>query len=104
VRELEATKRCLLQDLDYRLCQIDGDMVDRMRRRMEAHGSTTTTTPISKLRSHGKATATTGITTTTPSCGKEKARKSNLSIDLQQQIHQGTAVWMNGLQTPEPSP
>jgi hypothetical protein len=78
VPELEATKRSILHDMDYGLCRITEGMMESMLRDMQQ------TKPAS-LASE---------------CGTIRAgRRRNFSIDLS-----GTAIWKNGVQTPEPSP
>ncbi|KAF3041867.1 hypothetical protein E8E12_002170 [Didymella heteroderae] len=75
IQELEATKRSILYDMDYGLCRITENMMEDMLRNMQR------TKPVSE-------------------CGIIKAdRRRNFSINLP-----GTAMWKNGVQTPEPSP
>lgn len=78
VQEIEATKRAILQDMDYGLARISNDMVDWRLKTMQR----TSTSPY----------------TPTPTTVATKQRR-NLSISLQ-----GTAIWSYGVQTPEPSP
>lgn len=78
IQELEATKRSILQDIDYGLCRITEDMMNSMLQDMQR------TTPISLASESGTIKA---------------SRRRNFSIDLA-----GTAMWKNGVQTPEPSP
>jgi hypothetical protein len=76
VQEIEATKRAILQDMDYGLCRINNDMVQHMLRDMErAKVVPTPTCP-------DTAVAT------------KPLRRRNFSIDLP-----GTAVWQFGVQT-----
>jgi hypothetical protein len=78
IQELEATKRSMLHDMDYGLCRITEDMMQGMLRDMRR------IKPASLVSE----------------CGTIKAgRRRNFSIDLS-----GTAMWKNGVQTPEPSP
>jgi hypothetical protein len=78
VQEIEASRRAILQDMDYGLARISNDMVQGRLKNMQrpstapAHASTPTT--VAKQR-------------------------RNLSLSLQ-----GTAIWSYGVQTPEPSP
>lgn len=75
VQEIEATKRAMLQDMDYGLSRISNDMVQRRLKNMQQPSSCT------------------------PNSAIKQGRRRNLSISLQ-----GTAVWNHGVQTPEPSP
>jgi hypothetical protein len=81
VQEIEATKRAILQDMDYGLCRINNDMVQHMLRDMQ--------------RAKVVPTPTCPETTV----ATKPLRRRNFSIDLP-----GTAVWQFGVQTPEPSP
>lgn len=71
VREIEATKRAMLQDMDYGLFKIQNLAVQNT---------------LGELRGP------------TASANKYERRRT-LSIELK-----GTAIWSNGVQTPEPSP
>jgi hypothetical protein len=81
VQEIEATKRSILQDMDYGLCRINDEMVQRMLRDMQ----------------RAKVISTSACPDTTTVA--KSNRRRNFSIDLP-----GTAVWQHGVQTPEPSP
>lgn len=80
VGELEASKWCIFQDIDYGLPRITEEMVQRMLRDMQRSLN------ISTSMAHSKETITNG-------------EKPKLSLNLQ-----GSAVWMHGVHTPEPSP
>lgn len=78
IQELEATKRSILHDMDYGLCRITGSMMEGMLQDMQQVDPASLTSK----------------------CGTVKAgRRRKFSIDLS-----GTAMWKNGVQTPEPSP
>ncbi|KAI4649361.1 hypothetical protein J4E93_003678 [Alternaria ventricosa] len=79
VQEIEATRRAILQDMDYGLARISNDMVQWRLKNMQR--PSTAPAPAS-----------------TPTTTVMKQRR-NLSISLQ-----GTAIWSYGVQTPEPSP
>jgi hypothetical protein len=81
VQEIEATKRSILQDMDYGLCRINDEMVQRMLRDMQ------------------RAKVAPMPTCSDMSTVAKSNRRRNFSIDLP-----GTAVWKHGVQTPEPSP
>lgn len=83
IQELEATKRAILQDMDYGLCRITEDMMDSMLRDMQR---TKTLFATAALMNENGSVAKVGC-------------RRNFSIDLS-----GTAMWQNGVQTPEPSP
>ncbi|PSN71428.1 hypothetical protein BS50DRAFT_584919 [Corynespora cassiicola Philippines] len=90
-QDIERTKMCMLQDMDYGLFRISEDMVQHMMRDMQRACSFTSSS--SSSPSSLVATARTdGI------AGKEE-RRPKLSLDLH-----GAAVWKFGMQTPEPSP
>ncbi|KAF1927038.1 uncharacterized protein M421DRAFT_66620 [Didymella exigua CBS 183.55] len=78
IQELEATKRSILHDMDYGLCRITEGMMESMLRDMQ------------RTRPASLASETDTI---------KADRRRNFSIDLS-----GTAMWKNGVQTPEPSP
>ncbi|EFQ92028.1 hypothetical protein CFE70_003875 [Pyrenophora teres f. teres 0-1] len=80
VREIEATKRAILQDMDYGLSRISNDRVQRRLRNMQRANKAP-------------------VQTWTPSTTLPKDRRRNVSLSLQ-----GAAVWQFGMQTPEPSP
>jgi hypothetical protein len=79
VQEIEATKRAILQDMDYGLARISNDMVQWRLKNMQRPS----TSPAPSL---------------SPSMNVTKPRR-NLSISFQ-----GAAIWSRGVQTPEPSP
>jgi hypothetical protein len=83
IQELEATKRSILQDIDYGLCRVTEAMMNSMLRHMQ-HARPLSAT--ATLASENEALAKAG-------------RRQNFSIDLS-----GTAMWKHGVQTPEPSP
>ncbi|ORY16821.1 hypothetical protein BCR34DRAFT_622259 [Clohesyomyces aquaticus] len=90
-KQIEATKRCILVDVDYGLFGIKESRVTRMMRDMQ-HA---TTSSLAEIRN---------TTTKTADMSAERDdRRPKLSLDLGVNL-QGTAVWTNGLQTPEPSP
>jgi hypothetical protein len=74
VREIEATKRAILEDMDYGLFRIGNEMVESMLVNMQK--PKTVLFPASK-----------------------HDRRGTLSINLS-----GAAIWSHGQQTPEPSP
>ncbi|KAF2998890.1 hypothetical protein E8E13_005164 [Curvularia kusanoi] len=83
IQELEATKRAILQDLDYGLCRITEGMMESMLRDMQrTKTAPSTVAPTNENNSTAKP-----------------SRRRNFSIDLP-----GTATWQNGVHTPEPSP
>lgn len=82
IQELEATKRAILQDMDYGLCRITEGMMDSMMRDMQRTGTSSPAASTKENDSVAKAT-----------------RRRNFSIELS-----GTAKWKNGVHTPEPSP
>ncbi|KAF2849720.1 hypothetical protein T440DRAFT_398509 [Plenodomus tracheiphilus IPT5] len=79
VREIEATKRAVLEDMDYGLFRISEDMVVRRLRDMQ--------------RVVGMGSEEGGAR------GVKGSRSRGLSLSLG-----GTALWCHGVQTPEPSP
>lgn len=83
IQELEATKRAILQDMDYGLCRITEGMMDSMLRNMQL--SETSSLPAASANENELVAKVT--------------RRRNFSIDLS-----GTATWKNGVYTPEPSP
>jgi hypothetical protein len=80
VQEIEATKRAMLQDMDYGLYRISNETVQR------------------RLKNMQRTSASSAIQST-PNATTKQNRRRNLSISLQ-----GTAIWTYGVQTPEPSP
>lgn len=84
IQELEASKRAILQDTDYGLCRITEGMMDSMLRHMQR----TRTSP-----------AAAAVATNENDPVAKVGRRRNFSIDMS-----GTAMWKNGVQTPEPSP
>lgn len=83
IQELEATKRSILQDMDYGLCRITEGMMESMLRDMQ----------------RTKALPAAAVSTNENDLVAKVGRRRNFSIDLS-----GTAMWKNGVQTPEPSP
>lgn len=83
IQELEATKRSILQDMDYGLCRITEVMMDSMLRDMRC--TETSFTAAASMSENGTVA--------------KAGRRRNFSIDLI-----GTAMWKHGVQTPEPSP
>lgn len=83
IQEFEATKRSILQDIDYGLCRITEGMMDSMLQDMQrAETVPTRAASISENETPTKI-----------------GRRRNFSLDLS-----GTATWKYGMQTPEPSP
>jgi hypothetical protein len=76
IKEIEATKRAILQDMDYGLFRIGNDMVKSMLEDMKRPKTMTSLVRESK-----------------------HDRRRTLSINLS-----GAAIWSHGQQTPEPSP
>jgi hypothetical protein len=74
VKELEATERSMLRDVDYGLFRIEAGMVGSMLRDLQRRED-----PVSLL--------------------SKMSRRRTLSLRLS-----GTAMWSLGVQTPEPSP
>ncbi|KAF2629011.1 hypothetical protein BU25DRAFT_390015 [Macroventuria anomochaeta] len=83
IQELEATKRLILQDMDYGLCRITEGMMESMLRDMQ----------------RTKALPAPPVLTNENDTIIKTSRRRNFSIDLS-----GTAMWKNGVQTPGPSP
>ena len=82
VQEIEATKRAMLQDMDYGLFRIADEMVKKMLIDMQRPKTTATTNELVREGSVSK-----------------QDRRRTLSINLS-----GAAIWSHGVQTPEPSP
>ena len=82
-KELEISRACILRDVDYGLFRITEDMVRRMVRDLQRTASSDSVGSVVK---NGAASM-------------EGKRKPKLSLDMQ-----GTAFWMYGMVTPEPSP
>jgi hypothetical protein len=80
VQEIEATKRAILQDMDYGLFRIEDDMVQRRLRDMQRTQQVQT----SALQRQGSM---------------KHNRPRNLSLTFT-----GAAIWYEGVPTPEPSP
>ncbi|RMZ70019.1 cyclin [Pyrenophora seminiperda CCB06] len=80
VQEIEATKRAMLQDMDYGLSRICNNTLQRRLKNMQRANT---------VPAH----------TCTPSTTRPKDRRRNVSLSLQ-----GAAIWQHGMQTPEPSP
>lgn len=85
-RELEATKRSILEDMDYGLFRISPDMVERMMRDLQLVGHFST-----RFFPPAKDSAATEK--------EERRPRPALSSGTP-----GTAIWTHGVQTPEPSP
>lgn len=85
VSEIDATKFCLLRDINFGLHRITEDMVVGMLRDMQRAGNMAA--PLSQLLARRDSMA-----------GTEE-RRPKMSLELPR-----TTVWLNGLQTPEPSP
>ncbi|KAF2821251.1 hypothetical protein CC86DRAFT_111435 [Ophiobolus disseminans] len=79
VKEIEATKRAMLRDMDYGLARITEEMVKSMMADMQRPKTA------SSLVREGSVS--------------KAERRRTLSINLS-----GTAIWSHGVQTPEPSP
>ncbi|KAF2731306.1 hypothetical protein EJ04DRAFT_566942 [Polyplosphaeria fusca] len=84
-RQIDMTKTCILQDMDYGLHRISSGMIQRMVRMLELP-TDTPTAPVFKPT----------FLRLTP---EKEERKPKLCLGLH-----GAAVWMHGMQTPEPSP
>ena len=80
VQEIEATKRAMLQDMDYGLSRISNDILQKRLKNMQRAKTVPTQTA-------------------NPSTRLAKDRRRNISLSLQ-----GAAIWQHGMQTPEPSP
>lgn len=85
VQEIEATKMHILQDIDYGLFKITEEMVQQMMQHMQ-RTSNFAPSIVSLSRKDSVAT-------------DKEERRPRLSLSMQ-----GTAMWHNGMQTPEPSP
>jgi len=86
-REVELTKTCMLQDMDYGLFRIGEEMVERRVRDLQrACDSACPRTALVRKDSAGNAK------------GEGRPRLS-LSTGTS-----GVAIWAHGVQTPEPSP
>ncbi|USP75568.1 hypothetical protein yc1106_02842 [Curvularia clavata] len=81
VHQMEATKRAMLHDMDYRLSRISNDMVQR------------------RLKNMQPTNASPSLAATHDETDTKLPRRRNLGFTLQ-----GAAVWQHGVQTPEPSP
>jgi hypothetical protein len=84
VRELEATKWCILADIDYGLSRISDNRVQRMLKDMQ-HATNFSRSNVSM--------------TVKPSTVEKGDKRPKLNLEFA-----GTAVWQNGVHTPEPSP
>ncbi|KAF2122178.1 hypothetical protein BDV96DRAFT_663169 [Lophiotrema nucula] len=82
-REIQITKTCILQDMDYGLLRITQEMVQHMMRTMQ----------------RGTKVSSSAACTKSSAAIEKDERRPKLSLDLP-----GTAVWNYGMQTPEPSP
>ena len=83
-KELEATRRAILKDMDYGLQRICGEMVDRMVRDLRALSNNTSS-----------------VTTEMGAEKNDAMKQCRISPDTQPR---GAAMWQFGIQTPEPSP
>lgn len=82
-KEVEKTKMCILQDVDYGLFRISEESIQRMAWEMQQ--ATYFNTPRNSV---------------SWAEGQEKGRRPRLSLST----GSGAAVWAHGVQTPEPSP
>jgi hypothetical protein len=87
VGQIESTKWCILQDIDFKLPRIKAEMVNRMMTNMQR---STATRPSLLRREHLQIV-------------EVEEKRPKLSLDMQG-TGAGTAVWLNGVHTPEPSP
>ncbi|KAF2870863.1 hypothetical protein BDV95DRAFT_467377, partial [Massariosphaeria phaeospora] len=85
-KEIDATKRCILHEIDYGLFRITHQMVQKMTRDMQPPAANSSTPMRTVVRNKTVATL-------------KEQRRPQLSLSMQ-----GTAIWINGVQTPEPSP
>lgn len=85
--DIECTKMCILQDMDYALFRINEDMVLRGLRDLQR--ACDVSCPLGSL---AKTDSNVDI------CEEQKPRLSLSTGSL------GVAVWVHGVQTPEPSP
>jgi hypothetical protein len=89
-KQLNDTKTCMLQDQDYGLHRFSPEMVQDAMRRMQCAGA--------------RQVPSIAVT---PAVGCETMESENkrpkLSLGMQGLV-QGAALWVNGVQTPEPSP
>lgn len=85
--DLECTKMCILRDMDYALFRINEDMVIRGLRDLQRAYDV-----ICPMGSAVRKNSTAG------ECEERKPRLSLSTGSL------GVAVWVHGVQTPEPSP
>ena len=81
VQEIEATKRAILADTDYGLARLQNDMVQRMLKDMQRPKTSSATQSLVRQGSVSK-----------------EERRRTFSLNL------GSAIWVHGVQTPEPSP
>ncbi|KAF2187987.1 hypothetical protein K469DRAFT_567776 [Zopfia rhizophila CBS 207.26] len=83
-KQIDATKGCILRDIQYSLFRLTDDIPRRLQ----------------NMQHTSKAPEAEVLASKVNEMNTEKdERKPKLSLDLQ-----GTAVWKNGMQTPEPSP
>lgn len=100
VQEVEATKWCLLRDIDYGLMHITEEMVGRMLERMNGtvtsgNHNSAAVSELEQLEKQHQQQDDVATTTT-------KDKKGPGTLDLG--AWRGTAVWVHGVHTPEPSP
>lgn len=93
VQELEQTKWCILRDIDFGLARISEEMLQAMLRDMQ-HAAT----------GYQEKSISTAVSKTKETVRLQKdERTAHLKLNLDA-YNQGAAVWLNGVQTPEPSP
>jgi hypothetical protein len=85
-RQIEATRRAILKDIDYGLQRICCEMVEKMVKDLRSVTNRDVPEPSKEERVTVK---------------EEGKRHPRLSLDLHST---GAAVWQFGMQTPEPSP
>lgn len=91
VREIERTKWSILRDIDYGLVRVSEEMVDNMLRDMHrAAGKTVPANPAAS-KAHGERK-------------QQKEKDKALGLKLNLDAYHGAAIWIHGVQTPEPSP
>lgn len=89
-KQLNATKTCMLLDLDYGLHRFTVDMVQETMGCMRCAGT--------RLVPSLTVTSAVGCETM-----DSETKRPKLSLGMEGSV-QGTALWVNGVPTPEPSP
>lgn len=93
-REIETTKMCILRDMDYGLFRISDNMVQRMMRDMQRACNFNIPSSTSSRNDSVAAAA----------AAEKEERRPKLALSTGTGGTPGTAIWANGVQTPEPSP